>query len=352
MKAINYFTSSVKFILFLGLCLGVSACSQKKATPEEIKTVKVARVIGAFGSEQKNLSGIVKEAEEIKLSFRIAGPIHRSYVKEGQYVHKGQLLAEIDPRDYKVQLSASKAQYEQVNAEASRISTLYKHNNIAGNDYDKAIAGRRMAHAQYENSRNQLHDVKLIAPFSGYIQEVYFHTNETVAAGMPVVSMIDISSLEVDVEISASLYLKKDRIRHASYTMTERPGISYSLQPIDVVRKANLNNLYKLRFRATDMKSGIAPGMTVSVSLNLADPGDQALRVPVSAVFEQSGLSYVWVYNQETQRVNKREVQQLSVDTEGNERVLGVLQSDDLIVSAGVHSLRENQKVKLLNGTI
>ena len=70
--------------------------------------------------------GKVKAAEDASLSFRVSGTIRRIYVKEGARVRKGQLLADLDPTDYQIQLDATEAEYLQVKSEAERVMALYK----------------------------------------------------------------------------------------------------------------------------------------------------------------------------------------------------------------------------------
>ena len=79
----------------------------------------------------------------MKLAFRVAGPIRKIYVNEGQYVKKGQLLAELDPRDYQIQFNATQAEYTQVKGEADRIIELYRRGSVSVNEYDKAVAARK-----------------------------------------------------------------------------------------------------------------------------------------------------------------------------------------------------------------
>lgn len=335
--------------LFTGVMLfSLVSCSSKKETEENIKSVKVSIVTNASKIEKIDLPGKVKEADEAKLSFRVAGSIYKLNAKEGQYVKKGDVIAEIDPRDYIVQLAVAKAQYEQVSAEVARVEEMFKRNNISANDYEKAIAGVRMAKAQFDNATNQLNDVKLKAPFNGHIQELFFKNHETVAAGMPVLSMVDISSLEIEVFLSSSLYLRKDNIKSINYSMINNPDTIFPLEQIDITRKANSNSLYKMRLLAAGNKSSIAPGMTVNVKLLLEASSKATLLVPYPSVFEVSNKSFVWRYDSISKQVERVEVTIRTISNEGYAVVNGKLGVNDFVVSAGVHSLQDKQRVKII----
>ena len=116
----------------------ISACSHRKADVRTVKTVKVDTVRVYGESNSAIFPGKVKAAADVNLSFRISGPVTKVHVNAGNYVKKGQTLAEIDLRDYAIQLSATEAEYKRIKAEAERVIALYEKGSIAANDYDKA----------------------------------------------------------------------------------------------------------------------------------------------------------------------------------------------------------------------
>lgn len=71
-----------------------------------------------------NHSGIVREAHTISLGFKTAGQIDRIFVREGDYVRQGQLLAELDDADYRLGVEALQIQYEQLKDEVERTKQL------------------------------------------------------------------------------------------------------------------------------------------------------------------------------------------------------------------------------------
>ena len=82
---------------------------------------------------------------------------------------KGQLLAELDPRDYQLQYNATRAEYSQVKGESDRVIELYRRGSVSVNEYDKAVAAKKRITALYNVHRNALNDTRLKAPFDGYI---------------------------------------------------------------------------------------------------------------------------------------------------------------------------------------
>lgn len=331
------------------LLMQFGGCSPPEKQPDTVKLIKAVQVKSRSTSVAKQFPGKLKEAAKVNLAFRVSGPIDRFPVGEGQLVKKGQLIARIDPRDYKLQVAAAKAKYHQINAQTTRIEALYKRKRISGNDYDKAIAGREMAKANYEAAQNALKDTTISAPFDGYIQETFFRNHETVKAGLPVVSIIDAHYLEVETDIPASFFVKSDTFSSFSCQPQITPHQSLPLQLLQIRRKANMNQLYRMRLKLTlPQNSRLAAGMTVTVNVTYSEEGAKTFDIPVQALFGQDGQSFVWVYHQQTSHVTKQKVQTHRIRTNGAVTVTAGLEENQWIAVAGVHTLRENQKVKLL----
>lgn len=124
-------------------------------------------------SAEREFSFIAKPFKETELSFRVGGPIDHFEVYAGNYYHRGDIIAEIDSRDFRIRKERAEAIYHQAKAEFERIKVLYEKNNLSASAYEKARADYTSAKTAYETAVNELEDTKLIAPFDGYIGEVY-----------------------------------------------------------------------------------------------------------------------------------------------------------------------------------
>lgn len=332
-------------------CLAVAAgCNNREAENTEIiRKVKLATVCQADSLEYHSYSGVIKEKSDVGLAFRVAGPIQQIEVDEGDYVKKGQLVAQIDPRDYQVQLKAAQGQYEKVKAEAKRVIELHDRNSVAGNDYDKAVAGLKMAKVNLEHAKDQLNDTKLLAPFSGYIQELNFEEGEMVDAGMPVATLIDVTGYEVEVGIPTSLYVKRENF--ASFT-GKQPSVSENEFPLQLAgfsKTADNNQLYNLElWLAPGENPELAPGMNTEVKIAVKTDFGDKLCVPLTAVFEKNGESYVWVYSADEGVVQSRKVTTGELTHENLLTLMSGVKAGEQVVSAGVHQLHENQKVETM----
>lgn len=335
-----------EFILLLSLAL-VAGCGSQHRQPEEIiRKVKIEPVQYADSLLERSFPGMIREAGEVNLAFRVAGLISTINVKEGDYIRAGQPVALIDPRDYEVQLEAARAQYEQVKAEAGRVTELHNRRSVAVNDYDKAVSGLKLATAQLKHATDQLSDTRLTAPFSGYIHKVSFREKELVDAGMPVATMIDVGQYLVEVDIPVAVYASRDLIISFTGVQPALSTESFPLQLVSFSRKAGNNQLYRLQLSLTPAASPqLAPGMDVEVTILTKNNLRPQVCVPLTALFSESGKSFVWVY-QPGGTVTKRQVETGKLTGDGRIRINGGVQAGDQVVVAGVSLLQNNQRVE------
>lgn len=338
-------------MLLLGgiMCL-LTGCHSAKTTSQEALVMVKTETVKAY---QHKLfiayPGKVKAASDVNLSFRVAGPILTMPAEVGKFVRKGDLLAQIDPRDYQIQFSATEAEYKQIKAEAERVIELYKRGSVPVNDYDKAVSGLQQITAKYEAHKNAWKDTRLLAPFDGYVQKKYFDEHETVNAGLPILSFINNSYFEVEIDIPSSDYIRQKHFKSFSCTFDIFPDKVFPLELIEMTRKANLNQLYRVRLRLKpEREVQIAAGMSVNVTIEYRPDESVLTMIPAAAVFEQNGKTAVWIYDATQNRVTKREIIPEKFLKTGEVVVSEGLKSGEIVISAGVHSLEEGMKVKLL----
>ena len=332
-------------IILLGLLFW--ECGNQNVAEQVIRKVKLETVRQADTIEVRTFPGRVRETAELNLAFRVAGPIVSFEVKEGDYVRSGQLIAQMDKRDYEIQLNAAQAKYEQVKAEAERVIELYNRQSVAVNDYDKAVSGLRMVEANLELAKQQLNDTRLIAPESGYIQRVNFKRNELVDAGMPVATLLDVSRYQVEVDIPVSIYTSRNNIISFSAFQPVLGDAPLDLKLLGINRKASHNQLYRLNLAVdnTDYMD-LAPGMDVQVNILLSNDKDLLVCVPLTSLFHKEGNSFVWVYNPSSQTVGSREVTTGKLTGDGRVHIITGMQPGEQVVVAGVSLIGENDKVE------
>lgn len=335
----------------LALVIMLSGCTKENDQTEVIRPVKTTQPQLKSSLVVHNFPGVIKANKDSKLAFRVSGTIAELKFEEGEFVKEGELIAKIDDRDYKLQVTATQAKFQEVSAEVERVVELYKRNSISRSDYDKAIAGKTMAEAKYQSALNQLEDTRLEAPFSGYLQNIYFDDHETINKGLPAVSMVQISDLKVEADIPSKLYLQAEYFGSFSCYPEALPNLILPLELKGIRKKSNLNELYKIIFTMENNPTvKLAAGMIVDVQISVESEENQILTVPVNSVFNQQGKSLIWVLSQDN-TVKLREVEIGDLLGEGSIEIPKGLSRQEVIITAGVHTLQEGDKVKVIEET-
>lgn len=335
----------VSALVFLTLV----SCRRKTVPLVISQLVKTTEVKTQQGLSTITYPGKLEAASDVKLGFRVAGPIQKVYVQEGEYVRKGKVLARLDPRDYQLQYDAAYAEYVQVKGESERVMELYRRKSVPVNEYDKAVAALKRVSALYNGRKNALEDTRLKAPFDGYIQNKYFDAYEIVGQGTPVLSMINNDYLEVSIDIPSSDYVRREDFISFYCTADVYPDAVLPLEFLDITRQANFNQLFKVRFRLQRTEElNLAAGMSVSVTVEYTPSAENLTVVPVSALFQRNNRSYVWRVEPANEVIRMFPVKVRQVTKDGEVVVESDLRPGERVVSAGVHELKEGMKVRVL----
>ena len=330
-------------------CL-LASCNSSTKDAREYQTVKIDTVTSANGQTYLQYPGKVKAAQDISLAFRVNGTIRKIYVKDGARVQAGQLLAELDPTDYQVQLDATEAEYKQIKAEAERVMALYKENGTTPSANDKAVYGLKQITAKYQHHKDQLGYTRLYAPFNGYIQKRLFEAHETIGAGMPVLSMISGGAPEVEINLPAAEYIRREQFNQYHCTLDNYLDRSYPLKLLSVTPNANANQLYTMRLQLVADKQPVpSPGMNTMVTIRCDSDDAHSMSVPCNAILQKDGKAGVFVYTPSDNKVSRREVTIVRLMSDGRCIITSdELKPGELVVSAGIHHIQNGETVKPL----
>ncbi len=342
----------------LGMILLMTACS-KPAPPEEpVRAVKVMTVGFAGYQAETEYAAEVRPRLESRLGFRVAGKIVRRQAEIGQKVQAGQVLAEIDPKDYRLsaeaaqaQVNAAKTNRDLAQADFNRFKTLKEQNFISGAELDRREAAVLSAQAQLEQAQSQLAVqgnqagyAKLVADRPGVVTAIEAEPGQVVVAGAPVVR------LAMDGPRDVLFAVPEDKLVGVSMgtKVTVRVWSSQAILHGKVREIASSADPLTRTFAVkVALDEGTAPplGSTVFATPKIKMIADTAvIKLPTSALRQDGNSSAVWVLDPETMTVKSRSVQVLTA--EGNLAVIGGgLKPGDKVVSTGVHVLAPGQKV-------
>ena len=330
------------------VCAALAGCSAPTGE-QTTHSVLVTNPAEADDGQELCFSGIVREAGDISLGFKTAGQISHIAVNEGDFVHRGQLIATLDDADYRLGVEALQVQYDQLEAEVKRLEQLYKGHSVSANDYEKAVAGLKQLGVQLQVNKNKLDYTRLHAPVSGYVRQVNFDEAEMVNAGTAVIILLDTGAMEVELDVPYSVYQQQAGIERITCRTAEAGSHPMPMKLLSLTPKADATQLYRMRLGfASAPDASLTAGRNVQIDLRLAREGAaHNFVLPLSALFEEQGESYVWTIGQDT-IASKVKVSVEGTTPEGRVLVSG-LEGDEAVVRAGVHALREGEKVKIID---
>ena len=337
-------TRTLLGILLLAALMLTTGCGKEKATSTETRRVLTQIVTGNNAATVTTYPGRTQASEEANVAFRVAGTLLRVTVKEGDHVRRGQVIARMDDRDYRVQLTAAEAEFTQVKAEAERVMSLFADSVGTANNYDKARYGLEQITQKLQHCRDQVEDCVLRAPFDGYVQSVLRESHETVGAGMPIVSLIGDGQTEIVINIPASESLRREQFASFSARFDVLPGEQFPLQLLSIARQANVNQLYEVRLGLQGRHPQITPGMSTMVQLSYQNEDAKTILIPISAIRHSDDASSVFVYADG--KVRKTGVTLGHVHNDGTVEVLAGLKTGDQIVISGVNMLSDGEAVR------
>jgi RND family efflux transporter MFP subunit len=343
----------------IALAFSLPACKKKEEAPREVvRPVKLTTVEAGGGEVRRTFPGKVRATRRVDLAFQVSGPLIELPVKEGEQVRKGRLLARILPRDFETAVSRARAKALEAEQQYQRYRDLYIKKQVSKADFDKYKSQFDIAKAQQKESEDALADTYLRAPFAGVIARRYVENFQDVKAKEPVVSLQDISHLELLVNIPEYLMssLREGGEHDVIAEFATAPGREFPLKIKEYSTEADpQTQTYQMVLEMPAPEGvNILPGMTANVTgrppKDVEGAGEGGvMAVPAVAVFsDETGKSLVWVLNEEAMTVHARNVATGELIGADSIQVLDGLEPGERIAVAGVKMLREGMKVRPL----
>lgn len=348
---------NVKLISILSLGLMLGACGGNSSSQEETIIVKTATASTYSNETVKEFPIITQPFRTTELSFRVSGPIDRLDVYAGNYYRRGDIIAEIDPRDYRIRRERAEAVYRQAKAEYERISALYQKNNLSASTYEKARAEYTSAKAAFDTAVNELEDTRLVAPFNGYVGEVYVEKYQDVKASQPVLTFIDIDQLKIEAYVTQDIAYRVQPRQNVQLTLDVQPDIKLEAQIAEVSKGTTQNNLsYLVTALLPNKEARLLAGMSGKIRFEestseLSDStatGEHLVCIPQTALCNRPTMgSYVWTVHPESRIVSQRKVSVSKLLPHGNAGITAGLQPGEIVATSNLRFLSDGMKVKI-----
>lgn len=345
------------------LAVAVAGCSKPPPVEEPLRSVKVQTVGTSAFDTTPEFSAEVRARIESQLGFRVAGKILKRQAELGQHVQAGQVLAQLDPQDYRLAADAARAQQaaavtnrDLASADLKRYRELRAQNFISGAELERREATFKSSQAQLDQAQaqlasqgNQASYTTLVADVAGVVTAIDAQPGQVVSAGTPVVRIAQDGARDVVFAVPED---RAALIRPGS-AVTVRGwagGAELEGKVREVAASADaVTRTYSVKV-AIDAATSPALGATVYARPKaLSNAGAAVLKLPTSALRQEGSGSAVWVLDTATMTVRSQPVQVATAD--GNDAVIaaGIAPGMQVVV-AGVHVLSPGQKVTVYQG--
>jgi len=390
-------------IVFISIVLLASCGQETKAASEPIGVpVQVRTPAVVERAESVSASGSVEGSETADVAFQVGGRVVRVLVEEGQHVSRGQLLAEIEPTDYRNAYNAAEAQkaaavaveqradagvrkqeleqarieFERAQDEYQRMKFLVERKSLPPNDFQKieasykaakerydmaqegtrredrdaATAQAQAADAQASEESKRLSDTRLLAPISGNISARRVDPGQTVAAGMPVFTIVELNPVKVRVGVPEADIGKVHQGATAEISAPSLDGRCFNGKVAIIgVAAEPASRTYTVKILVPNPGPVLLAGMVAEARI-FGPTTIHALTIPAEAVVpDPQGAPNVFVYSPDRRRVYGRRVEVGS--PVGKEvEIRSGLRGDEQIVVAGQQKVREGSLVEVTGG--
>ena len=352
-------------VLAISMLAALSACGgpQEELPPPPVRPVKLFTVEGSDGAALRRFPGAISASQRAELSFRVNGVLQEILVKEGDQVKKGQVLARLDPTDYRIRVSDRQATFDSTEKNFNRAKELIQDGNISQTDYDRVEANFRTSEAALKLAKQDLAYTRLQAPFAGSIGRRDVENFEEIQAKQAIFQLQNVDQLDVAIDLSENLVRSLRRAEKAgaaseseaasvveAYASFEgKEADKFPLKIKEVSTKADTQTqTFRVTFTMPQPKGfAVLPGMTANVFLDLSrvTSTDTAKWVPIGAVVADSGLdAQIWVLDGKTMTVSARPVK-IGRMSGANIEVNSGLTGGEEIVSVGAAYLAEGMQV-------
>lgn len=355
------------------LILLITGCVKPPEKETKISAISVTTAKPAISDIilTTTLQGTILPIREAKISPKMGGKLYKLYVKENSSVKQGDVVALIDPTDAKIRLlqaeaglSTAKAGLKQaetnldlVKIEFERAERLKESNSIAQSAFDKASTGYKMACAQIElanthvaqanvgliAAKQQLTDTNITSPISGIITSKSANEGEEVRSGDPILTVMDVSTVKVELAVSENLITNIKRESKAEVCLDAYPNKRFTGIIHDIFPTVNpQSRTFSCFFHIDNPQYLIKPGMFCRVTLDLKRH-EGVMCVPQGAVFNRGLDNYLYIV--EKNHAKLKQVKLGIQDLEKMEITEGLNVTDEVVIR-GVGNLQDGVLVQ------
>jgi RND family efflux transporter MFP subunit len=342
------------------IATAVASCDKPAPPTQQARPVRAVTVQRGAEGETVSLTGHIRAKDQVGLAFRLDGRMIERPVNVGDVLTAGQLVARLDPtiqqnalRSAEGNLASLEALLTDARLTFGRQQALVKDGwtprakfDEAQQKLESARAQVDSAQAQVRNAQEQLSYTVLSADAPGAVTAKGAEPGEVVHAGQMIVQLARQGGRDAVFDVPEQLNRTGPRDPLVQIALTNDPTVRATGRVREVAPQADATTrTFQVKVGIIDPPEAMELGSTVTGSIKLSAP--PGVEIPASALTETNGRPAVWVVDPQSKTVSLREVDILRHDP-ATVVISQGLAAGDLVVTAGVQTLRPGQKVQLL----
>ncbi len=385
-RNVSIFVVAVVLVAVVAIVLRTQSVPLVQVATASVSTGGAGGATG--GATSVTANGYVVARTKASVSAKTAGRLAFLSVSEGSYVHRGEVIARLDNADYQASVSQAQANVaaadasvieatsdrDQSTRDAQRIAEIRTRNaslmspqdletatsraDAALARYNAAVARKKSAEAGLRLAEASNENTVIRAPFTGTVLRKDAEVGEVVAPSVgggltrgAVVTMADLSTLEVEVDVNEAYIGRIAGGRPARITLDAYPDTSFRGEVRQVVPTADRQRAtVQVKVSILDHDARILPEMGAKVDFLEPEhprasgaPAPVSIRIPSAALKSDGGASFVWLVREG--RLTKRPVTVGPVSGGFLEVRAGLNGGEQLLVG-GVDDPKEGMRVK------
>ena len=308
---------------------------------EVIPTVEVVTATARDVADENSYSSTVEAYATNNIMPQTGARIRKINVEVGDYVVKGQVLAEMD----RLQLEQLELQIQNDEIEYARLKGLYEEGGVSQSDFEAAELGYKVRKTNYNNL---LENTILRSPINGFVTARNFDVGDMFAMSAPLFTVQQVIPVKLLVGISESEYTKVKKGDTVSITVDALPGRSFTGKVNRLYPTINAaTHTFSAEVLVSNADRALRPGMYARVSVNFGT--SHRIVLPDRCIVKQEGTGQRFVYVLKPDDTVSYVPVTLGKHTGFEYEVIDGIQEGELIVQKGQAALKDGVKVRVLN---
>ena len=330
--------------------LVLAGCGQKKdsqsqaqqaamAAQPKAQTVKVQLAAKQEVKQDGTYSATVQAFAVNNIAPQSGGRIQKINVEVGDYVGKGQVLAEMD----RVQLDQAKLRLSNAETELGRLKQLYEQGGLAQSDYEAAELNFKVSKSTYDNL---VENTILRSPITGVVTARYYDRGDMYGMASPIFTVQQITPVKILVGISEGDYTKVSKGDKVTLSVDALPGKTFSGTIKRIYPTIDpMTHTVNVEVQVPNTDRELRPGMYAKVEVNFGHSTN--IVVPDAAVVRLQGSGQRNVFVVEDGIAVQKEVS-LGRHFDGQYEILSGLEEGEQVVVKGGSALRNGAQVEVI----